>query len=119
LPDWIIYYDDGRSFTSDDGPPEQAPKDGVQVVALKDIAVGKILWHGYDYYCWHKEGCWIPHTETGMKFYLSKADEPGIVINGYWIPPQRWTAIYNAAVEDSRLPFKTGIDPREKAFEAV
>lgn len=117
--DWIIYYDTADTFSSEDGSPDNAPKDGVQVVAVRDVGVGKILWHSYDHYCWHKEGCWLPHTEIGMRFYLSKDDEPKVVLNGYWIPHKRWADIYNFAVDDKRLPFKTASDPREKGFEAI
>ena len=29
---WIVYYQDGSTFSSEDGSPEKAPRDYVQVV---------------------------------------------------------------------------------------
>lgn len=117
MTEWIVYYEDGSSFTSDDGPPEAAPKEGVQVVAVKDVGTGKLLWHSAEAYCWHKEGEWVPHSETGLQRYVtlsSEGSEPGIYIRGYAIPYRRFVAIYTTAVDDKRLPFKTGPDPRER-----
>jgi len=111
-----VYYEDGASFTSDDGPPEKVPKEGVQVVAVADVGTGKLLWHSFDAYCWHKEGEWVPHSEIGLRRYLALSEEgkePGIFIRGYAIPYRRFTAIYQQAVDDPRLPLKTANDPRE------
>lgn len=33
---WAIYYDDGRTYTSEEGSWDEAPTDGVLVVAIKD-----------------------------------------------------------------------------------
>ncbi len=117
MVDWIIYYDDASTFTSDDGPPEKAPKEGAIVVAVRDIGVGKLLWHSHEAYCWHlPEGEWVPHSATGLQRYLAMTDggkEPGIVVMGYAVPYRRWVAIYNQAVDDPRLGFKTAPDQRE------
>jgi hypothetical protein len=116
LTDWVIYYDDGTSFSSDDGDPSRAPKEGVQVVACADVGTGKLLWHSAEAYCWHIEGEWVPHSETGLRRYLAlsaEGKEAGLYIRGYAIPYRRFVEIYNKAVADSRLPFKTGRDHRE------
>jgi hypothetical protein len=112
---WVIWYEDGSSYSDDDGPPDKAPRDGVQVVTVSDVGTGRLMWHSSDYYCWHKEGEWVPHSKPGMERYLSKSDEPGIVLNGYAIPYRRWIEVYNKALADPRLPWgKVATDPREK-----
>lgn len=117
MPTWIIYYDDESTFSSDDGPPDKAPKEGVQVISNAHQATGKLLWHSAEAYCWHVEGEWVPHSEIGLRRYLTMSEqgkEPGIYILGYTIPYFRFQKIYTAAVDDPRLPFKTGNDPRER-----
>lgn len=113
---WIIYYDDGSSFTSDDGPPEKAPREGVQVISNANQAIGKLLWHSAEAYCWHNEGEWVPHSSTGLQRYLALSEqgkEPGIYVLGYAIPYFRFQKIYTSAVDDTRMAFKTGRDQRE------
>ena len=52
LISWKIFYDDETTFSSNDGKPEQAPKDGVQViVSLYDNNTFNIT-EGQDYYYW-------------------------------------------------------------------
>ena len=102
---WVIWYDDGSSFASSDGAPHEAPRDGVQVVAVADERVGRILWCGSDYYCW-QDDTWHPHTEAGMRRYRNTA-WPCIILEGYGIADARFIAIRNAAAEDPRLPVKT------------
>jgi hypothetical protein len=48
-PDWIIYYDDGSTYSSLDGPWGEAPADGVSFVL--ELAEGRSNPHcGADYY---------------------------------------------------------------------
>jgi hypothetical protein len=103
----MIFYDTGESFSSDDGGPQDAPKDGVIVVVLADPMTGRSMWHSADFYCWHKENEWVPHNQRGLDRYLSMEDEPGIYIAGYAVPNARWQEIYRQALDDPRMPFKT------------
>lgn len=115
---WIIFYDDGQTFASDDGGPEDAPKDGVIVVAVSDNMTGRTLWHSADYYCWHKEGEWVPHNQVGLDRYLSKEDEPGIYVNGYAVPQAIWQRIYVQALADPRMEVKSAWSPFEASSYA-
>ena len=118
---WIVYYADGSSFTNEDGPPENAPRDGVQAVAIANDKIGKALWHGgtsenFAFYCWHgalDDGEWVPHDQHGLIEYLRQPGAIKIVLRGYAIPIAAFRTIYDAAVADQRLPFKTDADPRE------
>ena len=53
---WKIFYGDSSRFSSDDGPAEDAPRSGVQVVAEKRD--GRRLQHSLaDFYVF-KDGIW-------------------------------------------------------------
>lgn len=117
MAEWVVFYENGTTFSSEDGEPSQAPSDGVVVIALKDYGVGRRLLHSADFYCWHKEREWVPHNQRGLDYYLAQ-DEPGIVLSGYAVPDARWQAIYAAALYDSRLWQKTGWDWREDESRA-
>jgi hypothetical protein len=115
--EWIVYYADGSSFTNEDGTPENAPRDGVQCVAIANENFGKVLWHGgtsenFAFYCWHDTE-WVPHDMLGLMTYLGQPGATKIVLRGYAIPVAAFRTIYYAAVEDQRLPFKTDQDLRE------
>ena len=112
--EWVVYYDDGSSFTSEDGPPEYAPRYGVQAVACRHEGVGRLIWDSRDYYCWDG-GTWVPRDrEAGLVDYLSLPGREKVVLFGRAIPYGRYLEVYNRAVDDRRLPFKTGRDPRER-----
>jgi hypothetical protein len=112
MMDWIVYYDDGSSFTSDDGPPEAAPRDGVQVVSGRHAYIGKLIWHSSDYYCWQDDE-WVPRNIVGLHDYLRQPGSEKIVLQGRGVAYHRFVAVYNKAVDDTRLPFKVGRDLRE------
>lgn len=110
---WRVYYDDGSSFSSEDGPPEQAPRSGVQLIAVSDINCGKLLWHGSDYYCW-QEGEWVPRCDMGLQDYLDQPGAEKIRLRGRGISHSRFLSIYRAAVDDPRMGPKTAKDSRER-----
>ena len=109
---WIVYYDNGSSFTDEDGPPETAPRDGVQAVGIADIGVGKLLWHSFDFYCW-LDGEWVPRSERGIFDYLRQPGKEKIVLQARATSVRNFLSVYDQAVADPRLPFKTGLDPKE------
>jgi hypothetical protein len=109
---WIIWYDDGSSFSSDDGEPAAAPRDGVQVVTCADIGSGRLIWHGSDFYCWQDDE-WVPRSLLGLMDYLREPGAAKIVLQARAIAYRRFTEVYLMAVADERLPAKTGPDPRE------
>lgn len=106
--DWIIYYDDGSTFT---GQPEDAPREGVVVIAYRDISVGKRLVYDCDTYCW-QDGVWVPHDRIGCERYLNMTKHP-IRLLGFWVKDEIFEARLQQALNDPRLPFKTARHPRE------
>jgi hypothetical protein len=115
--EWIIFYEDGSTFSSDDGGPGDAPVDGVLIVAFSNINAGKVLLHSADYYAWHyveeTRGEWVPHGQRGLDYYLSKENEPGIYVSGYAVPNVQWQRICQQALNDTRLPDKSGWSAHE------
>jgi hypothetical protein len=101
---WIIYYGDGFSFTSDDGPPEAAPRINVQVVVNHSVKRGKLPWHSVDYYCW-QEPEWVPHAFDGLLDYLAAPGKEKIVLRSYAIPAKAFMSIYEKAIKDPRIPW--------------
>ena len=116
---WIVFYDDGSSFTSEDGAPERAPKDGVQIVAVRDIKTGVQWISGNDHYCW-QGGTWVGHNREVIRHYRIRCQqkgEPAVILNGYGLPDEDWYRIANTAYSDPRLPAKSGIHPLEETPE--
>lgn len=52
MPSWRVYYEDGSTFSSDDGPPERAPPFGFICAIGYDETGGRYIMHGWDHYCW-------------------------------------------------------------------
>ena len=116
--DWIIFYDDGSSFTNEDGLPESAPKDGVQIIGTRDIGVGVRWRQNTDHYCW-QDGTWIGHSKEVLHHYKRRCLERNIeplTLNGYELPDNEYYKIVNQATNDPRL-VKTAVHPLEDAPE--
>lgn len=47
---WRIYYGDGATFDSNDGPPQQAPGLDVQVITQRDPELGRKVLTRFDWY---------------------------------------------------------------------
>ena len=62
---WRIFYDDGSTFDSNQGSPEQAPALGFICAVGYDESGARYIMHGWDHYCWDQEtsqwwGCDLP-----------------------------------------------------------
>lgn len=109
---WIIYYEDGSEFTSDDGGPEDAPRQGVAVIAQADEQVGRKLRWNQDAYCWEYDQ-WVPHDRYSVERYIDKTIWP-IRLVGYWLPDERFWRLYKKALNDPRLPPKNALSPLDQ-----
>lgn len=112
MAQWVIHYSDGRSFSSDDGPPEDAPRTGVQAVGVASQSCGNYVLSQQDYYCWHDGEGWIPHDLSGLYQYLAEPGREKIVLRGYWIGNEAFMKARQAARDDPRLPKVTARPPR-------
>ena len=109
MAEWVIWYADESSFSSDDGSPWEAPRDNVICIAVALPEVGRHTVQGVDYYCWHfEDSLWVPHGRTGLHQYLRLPGKSKVVLEGYWVPRDRFTRILKLSKHDPRLPAVTG-----------
>lgn len=109
---WRIYTSTGGTFSDADGPPEQAPRLDIQVIAqAADRGIGRQTVTG-DYY-WYEAGRWYGGDLFGFFDYLIRVS-PAIVGFGRVLPRPQFEALLNRAVTDPDLPEKVAWDPRER-----
>lgn len=117
MADWVIFYHDGSSYSSEDGPAEGAPRDGVQCIAVADISCGNYVLAEQNYYCWHHDEDppqWVPHDNDGLRQYRKfNSEDRQVVLHGYWIARERYARIRVESVKDPRLPQATARPPRQ------
>lgn len=107
---WVVWYDDGSTFDSSQGPPEAAPRVGVLCITQASAEHGRVMWVGKDYFWWDEDGAWVNGDSTGLLDYLTRGGKEKIVLIGRGRPPDRFHAICKLALEDPRLPEKTSTD---------
>ena len=102
---WIVYYGDGSTYSDQDGPPELAPANNVQVIAIEDGDCGKVLLNTKDYYWWTGE-TWLAGDIFGLFDYLL---QPGWkrVLFGRSIDNREYQRLLARASEDDYLPRKS------------
>lgn len=81
---WRLYYGDGSTFSSADGPPFDAPPANVQVVVCQDSSTptGFNLRHGLDAYYWRDDVGWQGCDVPGLWDYLMMHRGPKVVLFG-------------------------------------
>lgn len=119
MAEWVVWYADESSFSSDDGEPWDAPREGVICIVQAAIDCGRFILQETNFYCWHFEDAqWVPHDTLGMHDYLRKPGKEKVVLRGYWVPRERFANIRTRAKKlDDRLPAQTAerdIRPKEE-----
>ena len=115
---WCIYYDDPElDFGSWDGPPELAPKRGVQCIAMASSVSGRELvaahpspLSGKDFYWWTGER-WFGGDLFGL--YDALLNGWGIVTFGRYVTSDVYQAAIRRAQTDERLPRKSAYSESE------
>ncbi|MHA2066384.1 MAG: hypothetical protein ACXABY_18590 [Candidatus Thorarchaeota archaeon] len=64
---WKIYYDDGTTFSNEEGTPESAPLDGVLCIVEKQDQVQ--VYYGFDFYYWTGEN-WAAGYQAALERWL-------------------------------------------------
>jgi hypothetical protein len=68
MAQWTIFYDDGTTFSSEEGSPVDSPDKGVVCIACKTQACTV---HKFDWYYWHeKHQCWWGSDIHGLLYQL-------------------------------------------------
>lgn len=84
---WCVYYDDGSTFSSDDGAPEDAPLDGVLGIGQVDDDGRKNRFWGQDFYFWTGDG-WAAGNQADLERWL-RGTFPRLKY-GRWAPNSIW-----------------------------
>lgn len=111
--DWIIWYDDHSSFSSDDGNPWDAPRNGVICISVPKRSCGRYLISSRSYYCWHfDEEQWVPHDRDGERQYLRRPGKEKVVLEGWEVSKEHYAKVMEHALHiDDRLPARTANGP--------
>lgn len=107
---WKIYYGDGTTFSSEDGPPELAPATNIQCIIERDERHGRLVLSRFDFYI-HKKDGWYGVDQFGLFDYLM---EIGLLKAGRTINNELYGEIIAAASNDPDLPPKTSQSNRER-----
>ena len=115
---WCLYYDRPElDFGSWDGPPELAPKRGVQCVAQASTLVGRSLTTsnpspltGHDFYWWTGVA-WFGGDLFGL--YDALLEGWGTVVFGRYVSSEVYQAAVTRAQTDERLPRKSAYTKTE------
>lgn len=115
---WRVYYDDGSTYDNEDGPPEEAQKQGVICTVARDERVGRTITTQYDFYWWnYEEEEWWGSDKFGLWDYLTRPGEK-IVLFGRSVPRDKYRSIHQDAVNDEDFPQKSGWEKGEHRIEA-
>lgn len=97
-PRWRVYYADGSTYADTDGPLENTPGTGVQVIRYRQACGTPATCAAADYYCWHK-GQWWNRDDFGMKRHLAAAGWKKVIF-GEVIETDAFQRIRDLAVND-------------------
>lgn len=104
--EWKIFYDDGSTFSSEDGEPHEAPRTGVQAIPQLNDDEGRHVLFGADYYYW-EGGKWEQCDHFGFYDYLIRPGSYKVVLFGRNMQSGHFRAIYKQAAEDPDFPPKS------------
>ena len=98
---WSIFYTSGATFTSEDGDPVDAPRQGVAVIVQHDDDGNRNTLHRHDCYCWER-GMWVEHDRFGCERYLDTEPHP-VRLVGYCQPVLEYMATVKRASKALRF----------------
>ena len=107
-----IWYDDGSTFSSDDGNPEDAPMDGAQAI-LQWLPNGNYEIIPPNHYYWWMLDRWVSGSQSGIDRYLRKRDHKIIIIFGRWTSSALFQQIQKEVhldIEEEKIVEENNID---------
>lgn len=111
---WRIWYDDGSTFSNEDGRPQDAPGRGLICIVQVDERTGRRRLTG-DYYVWML-GRWFSVDLFGLWDYLSKQGMK-VVKFGRFASYTRYAEICRRADSDPAFPARSGWHPSEHRID--
>ena len=97
---WMIFYDDGTTFSDKDGAPNEAPATGVIVVLQNDADGKNVLYIQKDYYVfgWRAPNEWVFTEFAGwMDYMYNYRGKDKAVIFGRWTSNENFEKIWQEA----------------------
>ena len=92
--EWAVYYADGSTFTSEDGPPESAPRVGVQCVLQSDERTGHdVLRSSVGRWYWRFGRWWDTDLDGSLLYRSTNVGHWCLELFGEWLPDERYEAI--------------------------
>ena len=108
---WKVYYSDGSTFT---GRPEDAPKQGVQVILVKNERVGRRVLKFCDYYVYSPTlQRWLDCADAASVIVRALKEPSVTVLAGEYLNEEDFEKILIAAHNDVDLPPHSGPPPHE------
>lgn len=98
-----IYYNNGETYSEQNGTPEDAPGLGVIVIVQKhpDTREGSYLQHRADYYIWADSRWWACDLfRLWQYWFVQKYDHPKISLAGETIQNDLYSQIVRTAKDD-------------------
>jgi hypothetical protein len=111
-----IWYDDGGTYTDEDGPPELAPKRGVQAISQSDPHCGRTLCRADDFYVYQNyDGIrsFQGVDQFGLHDYLIESGYK-LVLFGRTIGNQEYREVLARVNADDYLPIRTSSQKAER-----
>lgn len=111
---WRIYYEDGSTFSSEQGSPFDAPRTGVQVIVHED-GDGLSLMSQSDFYYWEPERSdwgWSYCDQYTLVLHLQRAKRP-LILFGSMVTLGQFTEIEKRALSDVgalKVVWRRGVD---------
>lgn len=111
---WKIYYDDGSTFSNEEGEPEDAPGFGIVTIVQADPYVGRAVCDGWDFYYWvEEEQKWWGSDWLGFIDRLTHRLPCRAVSAGRMASEEVWSRCRELAKHDPDFPPKSGTLPGE------
>ena len=111
--EWRIYYGDGSTYDSSQGPPASASGYNVQAIIQPDRSrpggnVGTVVLHLHDWYYYRRDsGMWCGGDLTGLLDQLLSRSPIEAVCQGRLIPRNQFDQIIARAMNDPDFPRKS------------
>lgn len=103
---WCIYYDDGSTFSSEQGSPEDSPVAGAVLVLQPRVYGRNFVGRGEPFFLYRSDlGEWFACDLAGLLDQLSHfAPLITCVRVGRWMATDAWVAVQQQADHDLRGP---------------
>lgn len=97
---WRIYYDNGGTFSNDDGSPWDAPRVGVVLVVQSDERAGWVVACGDDYFYWEPGvGGWRNTSQFGFFDHLIRCKAP-LALFGRMVSDEKYAEIRRQVADE-------------------